>query len=331
MSYVAQHVKLRNIVLSPNKQTTYGTALAVGNLTRRLRADPAAFAMISREHWSDIDRAGKGHTWPTLRELIGKDVRFTLSGEIDDFLAGWLLSFTLMKVVTTGTTPKTHTCTFEPTSKIAPVTTIYCEDGSAVKTKYPDLAVVSLKLSGGARGPLMYSVELQGSGNFTDGSITPAALPAAPIYLMANDTDILLGAPSSAASIKERVRSWELNFSTGLEQHRAPGGGDVSTFAKIGLQRVTGSVRVAAKDTDDLRSVFVADTLQELQINTNSHANGQMNLKFPNLYIRATPAADGEEQVWDLTFGEQDVMKGSALELFEGVAINTEATYLVGA
>lgn len=328
MSYVPQHVTLRNMVVGSKKQTTYGTALLDASLTRRLRFDQSAFAAFGKEYYSDMDRAGKGHEFPTVRVPLSKDVRLSLGGDLDDFLAAWLLAFTMGNVTTTGTGPYVHTIKFETANFIAPVTTVYGEDASAIKTKWPDLAMAQLKLSGGEKGPLQFSVDLIGSGNFTD--VAMAALPAlpTPVYLLGSDTDILLGAPAAAASIKERVRSWEVTLVTDVEQHRAPGGGLVASFAKLGIRRATVSLVVAAKDTDDLRALMMNDTLQELQINTNSGAAAQMNLKFPNLYFKAAPQADKLEQVWKLDAAEGDVLKGAALEPFQAVVTNSETAYL---
>lgn len=328
MSYAPQHVTLRNMVVGSKKQTTYGTALLDASLTRRLRFDQSAFAQFTKEYYSDIDRAGKGHEYPTVRIPVGKDVQFSLGGDLDDFLAGWLLAFGMCNVVTTGAGPFTHTIKFELANFIAPVTTVYGEDASAIKTKWSDLAVRQIKFSGGAKGPVQFSVDFMGSGNFTDVVVAPPALPT-PVYLLGSDTDILLGPPAAAVSIKERVRSWEVTIVTDVEQHRAPGGGLVSTFAKLGLRRATVNLVVAAQAADDIRTLEVNDTLQELQINTNSGAAAQMNLKFPNLYFKVVAQADRLEQVWQMTADDQDVMKGAALEPFQAVVLNSEATYLV--
>jgi len=213
------------------------------------------------------------------------------------------------------------------------VTTVYLQDASVVKSRYLDMVMESFRISGSQRGPLQYQCSLRGSGSITEGSLTPPALPTlpTPVYLMGNDTDILVGVPASAASIKERVRSWEVEVVSGVEQHRGPGGGTVASFAKIGVQRARVRLRIAAKDSDDLRTLMVNDTLQELQINTNSGAAAQLNFKFHNLYFKMTPVADGNEQCWDLVSEDQDMMKGAGLEPLTVTAINAQATFLVGA
>jgi hypothetical protein len=89
---------------------------------------------------------------------------------------------------------------------------------------------------------------------------------------------------------------------------------------------------VASIGSDDLRTLFVSNTLQVLQINTQPSANVQLNIKFPNLYLRAVPQSDDQhEQVWELSAEETDVMKGAGLEPVQIVAVNSQASYLVGA
>jgi hypothetical protein len=332
MPYEVQQVNLRNLVLSANKQNTYGTALGDAALTQRQRFDGAAFARITKEFFSDIERAGKGHPWPTIRRETVRETGLGLTLDVTDFLAGWLFAFLMHKVVTTGAGPYTHTFTFEQTTKIAPVTTVYFEDTADLKFKVQDLCGVSLQLSGTDRGPLQAAIEFIGSGKHLDGAMSSLPALATPILLLGSDTDILLGAPGASGSIKERVRSWQVSLVSGVTQHRAPGGGLYASFAKIGLQRATVQLGIAAKSVDDIRTLFISDTLQELKINTNSGTAAQLNLAFPNLYFKIPQlAADGVEEVWNLAADEQDVMKGASLELFQAVAINSQPTYLVGA
>lgn len=332
MSYEVQQPQLvHNVVLSHNKQTTFGAGLGDGALLYRPRFDGAAFARIAKDYFSDAELAGKGHPFPTQRQEVMRDSGFSLSGNLDAYLAGWVLAQVLHKVTTSGVGPFTHDFLFELVTRIAPVTTIYFEDTADIKYKMQDLVGVSLTISGSQSGPLQFSIELIGSGRHTDGAHGALPVIATQAYLLGSDTDVLVGAPAAAATIKERVRSWQVSFSSGATQHRAPGGGLFSSFAKIGLQRATVQLAVAAKSVDDIRTLHLGDTLQELQINTNSGAAAQLNIKFPNLRFRAPQlAADGLEQVWNLEAGEQDVTKGAG-NYVEAAAINSQATYLVAA
>ena len=333
-AYEPQVTYLRELLLSSKKQTAYGQAggLAAGEFTYRARFDGGIYATISKEFYSDLERAGKGHPWPTVRTEVQRMISIGGEIDIDDFLAAWLIAFMLKKVVTTGAGPYTHTCTFEQTTRQAPVTAIYCKDTADVFFRVRDLVMTQLTIRGGASGPLRASFQMEGSGQHIDGSVTAPALPT-PVYLMGQDTSILLGAPSSAAALDiPRLREWEVSFSDGSYHRRAPGGGLYGAQANIGLQRCGVRVMVAAKDTDDMRTLQLNDTLRELQINTNSGAAAQLNFKFPNLkFPPRPPQNDGIEIIWPLEAGEQDILKGSGLNLVEAVAINSQAPYLVGA
>lgn len=332
MPYEPQPTYLRALLLSANKQTTFGTALLDAAMTYRSRFDGGGmWVRTAKEYYSDADRAGKGHPYATVRQNIAIDTSFSGQFDLDDFLAGWLLAFLLHKVVSAGPGPYTHTFTFDPTTtRIAPVTTIYTEDLAAQQIKYSDVVLTSLTISGSDKGPLQVSFEAVGSGKRSTDPVTLVALPT-PVYLLGNDTDILLGAPAAAASIKERVRGWSVTFTNGVTMHRATGGGLYPTFAKIGLPRVSVQLSVAAKDTEDIETLFINDTLQELQINTNSGAAAQLNLKVLNLRFLAEPAAEGLEKIWNLSAdGGRDVTKGAG-NYVEAVAINSQATFLVAA
>lgn len=333
MAYEPQHPQLvKEVVLSRNKQNTFGTALGDAALTYRARPDISAWARIAKEFWSDIERAGKGHPWPTQRVEIARDTGFSIGGDLDTELAGIALMSIFHKVATSGVGPFTHLFTYELATRIAPVTTIYFADTADIKYKMQDLVGISLTISGSDRGPLQFQLELMGSGRHLDGAIGALPALAAQTLLLGSDTDILLGAPGASASIKERIRSWSAQFVSGAAHHRAPGGGKFSSFAKIGLQRATVQLGIAAKNVDDIRTLNLNDTLQELKINTNSGASAQLNIEFPNLHFRAPQlAVDGIEQVWNVTAEEQDVLKAAALDYVKATVINGLSTYLVGA
>jgi hypothetical protein len=332
MAYEPQDIfQVRNAVISDKSQAAYGTQLADVSLTHRIQFDGGSFAKISKEYRSNLERAGRGHPHPTERQEIARFTEFAMSGELTDFLAGWLSAFVMSKVTTTGAGPFTHTCIFEPTTNVAKTTTIYFQDTADVKYKLYDLSMTELTLSGSDKGPLSYSCSMVGSGKHLDGNMALPSLPTN-VYLLGSDTDILFGAPAGAVSIKDRIRSWEVQISNGVTPHRAPGGGlFASGMNKLGAPRVRATITVAAKDVDDLRTLFIADTIRELQINTTSSAK-QLNIKLPGLYVGDfSYAPDGQEIIATLQFGEQDIVKSGASEVIELVAVNSTTTYLVGA
>ncbi|HWR37009.1 MAG TPA: phage tail tube protein [Clostridia bacterium] len=330
MPYEPQHVDVRNLVLSPHKQGAYGTALLDAKLTQHISFDAGAEGTIGKEWYTDADKAGKGHVFPTQRKVVKQDTGFKFPFELNDFIAGWLGAWGMGKVVVVGPSPYTHTFTFDTTSNIVAVTTVYVEDGGGIKTKYPDLAIAEFELSGAETGPVTGSATLMGSGRFTEVAI--AALP--PLtneqLLLGSDTDILLGAPGAPASIKERVRQWSVKVSQGLEIHRAPGHGLYATFTKRGIPRVSVSLVIAMPAADDIRSLYLADTLQELQINTNSGAAAQCNLKFPGLYLSACALGmNGTERVYQVESDENAVIKNGVNDYFQMVVTNSTPAFLV--
>jgi hypothetical protein len=324
----------RQLVLSPNKQNTFGTPVASFATGYKCQFDGGAFAKISKERRSNLDLSGKGHPWATERQEIARQTAFDWSGELTDFLAGWLCYFGFAKVVTTGAGPFTHTFTFENATNQAPVTSIYMQDTADIKTTYPDMAMAELEFSGTDKGPLMFSTSLVGSGRFTDGAVAAADSLALPtnVYLLGSDTDILFGPQAGSTSIKERIRQWSVKLSIPITHHRAPGGGLYSTFAKMGPQRVTANLAIAAKDTDDIRTLYVGETVRELKINTTTSGK-QLNLTLPQVIVGdASYSADGNEIVYQMSFDESGIQKGGALnEVLQAVVINAQATYGVGA
>lgn len=333
MPFEQQHVRARNITFSANKQTTFGTALGDTALTLRPPVmDESAFAAITKSFYDNMDRANKGHQWTTVRQKIQQDTSFQSSLDLTDFMAGWLCAFLFGADTVTGAGPYTHTFKFLQSSNQAPVTTVYFEDTADRKYKMPDMAIGDLTFSGAEKGPVAAAFTMMGSGRYNDGAMGAPANPSSPTILLASDTDILIGAPGGAASIKERIRQWSVKFTVGLVAHRAPGGGMYASFMKIDTQRASAQLQIAAKDVDDVFTLFANDTVQELKINTNSGAAAQMNIKFPYLYFSAAPiGANGKEVIWTLESDERSVTKNGANEPVQVVVINNQPTYLVAA
>lgn len=254
----------------------------------------------------------------------------SFEAELYDFLAGWIVAFMCSKDTISGVGPYTHTCIFELATDIAPVTSVYFQDTADVKFKLMDLAIQEATFSGGASGPLRAAVSMIGSGRHLDVAYASPA-PGTEVYLLGSDTDILVGAVGAPASIKERVRGWTLKVTQNVAPHRAPGGGLYSSFHKLGFPRLTLSLQVAAKDVDDLRTLGLADTIQEVQINTNSGAAAQLNFALKGVHFQVPKAGlEGNEIVWSLEADEKDIIKNGANEILTAVAINNQATsYLV--
>jgi len=306
--------------------------LVEGKLTHRAQFDPGAVeAALAISRASNIERSGKGHFFATggsERFEQQRETSFRASFDVTDFFAGWLGAWTFGKVLTSGVGPYTHVFTWERATNQAPVTSVYTEDGAGIKTKWPDLYISELQLSGQPVGPLQAQLTMLGSGRHTDVSMTLPALPTN-VYLLGSATDILIGPQGAPVSIKERVRQWSVSFAGGIEPYRGSGGDVYASMTRLGQPRCSISLVVACKDTDDIRSLFIAGTLRELQINTSMGAAAQLNLKFPGVYITEAPfAMEGNMRVYQITIAEQDVIKSGSSEHVEFTAINSQVTYL---
>lgn len=333
-AYASQLLRARVVVISTNKQTNYGTALADAALIHNLRHDGKSFAQAPLKQYYDDSALAKGWPQPTFRIEIERQTKLSLSGlPCYDFLAGWLGAFCFGKDTITGSGPYTHKFTQDLSTSIAPVTTVYIEDTADVKFKLQDMAITTLKFTGGAIGPVLADVSMIGSGMETDGAMAdgPPALTV-PSFILNNDADILLGPPGEPVSIKNRIRSWSVSITMPMEDLRAPGSGKYAAFTRRGDLSLAVSLGIAAKDTDDVRTLFVNDTDQELQINVNSGASAQLKFRFPNIQFKGVGAADGQFVVWNLDADETSIFKpDSATEPIEMTAINGVATYLVAA
>lgn len=330
MPFEPQRIDARKIVVGPKKQTTYGQPLLAASFTHLLRFDGGAnFAQLAKGFRTDGDRSGKSHPWVTERQEVQRDSALSLEVAVTDFLAGWLMAWVFQKQTISGAGPYTHTFTFENATRQAAVTSLYLVDTADIKYKLIDLAIAEIEISGGPNGEITARASLIGSGKHTDGAdatVDAVALPTN-IYLLSSDVDVLLGAVGAAASIKERVRSWTVRFNQNLVMHRGSGGGFFASMTKIGPQRATVSLQVDAKETDDIRTLFLNDTLRELQINCNSGAAAQMNCLFKGIYLSAAPlGADGAYQVWNLEADEQSVIKNGANEVAQVTVINSQST-----
>src|SRR5947209_16065384 len=136
MTFTAQHANLvRVLAFSKNKQNVYGTALADAAFTYAPRFDGASFPEELAEYIGDAMDAGKGQTFPTQRQRVATVVQFALQNlKITPELAGWLMAFALMNIISeAGANPYTHNFSPLVASPMAPVTTLFTEDGGARK------------------------------------------------------------------------------------------------------------------------------------------------------------------------------------------------------
>jgi|SRR5579864_1091215 len=335
MPFEAQQYDIREILIGPFKETTYGTALLDASLTHRLRAAPGDFATILRTYRSDVDHSGKGHPFATERQVVQVDSQYQMTQEVTDFVAGWLLAWAMAHETVTGTGPYTHAFIFENATNIAPVTTVFFRDTADVLFKLADLFMTDLEISGTPTGPVIAKASFAGSGkqvlgDLGGGGSAAVALPTN-VYLLGSDVDVQIGAVGAPVSIKERVKSWSVKIQTGIEIHRGSGGGLFATMHKLGLPKISFQIAVAAKNVDDIRTLFLNDTLQELDILCNSGASAQMNFIFKGVYLAAAKMGlDKIEEVWTISGDDKGIIKNGANEVLTVNVLNSvAASYLV--
>lgn len=333
MAYEPQHVEIRNMVISNKVQQTLGTPLST-SLTERVRFDGGMFAQITPNWQNDGEWAGKGHEYATARWMTEIDVKLQGTLPLSNFITGWALSLVLGSVATTGTNPYTHVFKPQSSSRIAAAHTIYFEDTAGVKYTIYDLAGVEVTIQGGANGALTANISIQGTGRYTDGAI--GVLPAftARPLLLASDTTVLWGAQGAAASIADRVKQWQVTFTRSIETHRGPGAGMYGLQNNVESHMATLSMLLRAKDTEDAaepRTLQFGNTLREVQINTNSGAAAQLNIKFPGTYVRTQPTKDGNFVAWQIDVTAEDIIKSGSNEIVQATAINDVTTWLTTA
>jgi hypothetical protein len=100
----------------------------------------------------------------------------------------------------------------------------------------------------------------------------------------------------------------------------------------MGPQRVSVSLQIAAKDTDDIRTLFLGDTIRELQINNVTSAAATLNFTFKGVYFSAVSLGlDGNEEIWQVDLDENSIIKNGVNEILTTVAKNSQSTFLVAA
>lgn len=123
-AFSMQKQSARNLVLSPNAQTTYGGILAETKLTIRQRFDASSVFVKTPSRRTDYSDVGKGSEWATNDQLTAWDIKATLKSEADSQLLGWMLAFVFGQETVTGeAAPYTHTFTVPNISATMPCTT----------------------------------------------------------------------------------------------------------------------------------------------------------------------------------------------------------------
>ena len=345
MAFEPQRAFDVNWLFSTRRESAYGTALAGADLNRRVVAAAVEVGKIAKEFRSDLDRFGKGHEWATELEEFARDLRRTTSFDASSLTLAWVAAFALGKVVTSQPNPGgnptayQHVFTFaDPTvSKHAPITTVYEELTSDLKRRLVSLACNDFTLAGRARHVASLTANWLGSGQTVDGALTPLPALTALSYLLGADADILFGPQGAPVSIKDRVLEWSLSVSQNLHADLGyhPGSGKFRGRIWYGPRRVSAALTLFARDTDDLQTLFLNDTVRELQIDLAGDTIGpgpekhRALVRLPVVRITALDdALEGNHIVYRAEIGEQGVLKQTGQEVLEITVTNTESSFL---
>jgi hypothetical protein len=332
-------------LFSPRKESAYGTALADGDLTQHVVANSVEVGKIAKLFRSDLDRFGKGHEFATELEELARDLRRATSFDASSVTTAWVAAFCMGMVSSSQPNPGgnptayDHLITFaDPaTTKHAPTTTVYEEFTSDLKRRLVSLACNDFSLSGRARDPVQLAANWIGSGETSDGALTPIPALTAQSFFLGADTDILLGPQGAPVSFKDRVLDWSLSVTQNLDSELGyhPGSGKFRGRIWFGPRRINVGLTLFARGSDDALTLFLNDSIQELQIILTGDQIGpgpethRAFIKLPAVRITGfDDALEGNHIVYRLEINETGVLKQTGLEPLEITVTNTESAFL---
>ena len=333
-------------LFSTKKESAYGTALADANLSRRVTAARVEVGKQTKLFRSDLDRAGKGHEFATELEETARDLRRSSTFDASSLTLAWVAAFALGKVATSQPNPGgnptayDHLFTFaDPAvSKHAPTTTVYEELTADLKRRLVSLACNDFALTGRAREPVELRAAWIGSGATSDGAYAgslPALTPQS--FFLGADADILFGPQGAPVSIKDRVLDWSVSVTQNLEAELGyyPGSGKFRGRLWYGPRRVSATLTLFAKQTDDLLTLFLNDTVRELRVSLAGDLIGpgpeihRALVVLPAVRVTALDdAVEGNHVVYRVEIGEAGVLKQTGLEPLQITVTNTETSFL---
>jgi hypothetical protein len=334
-NFQVQSKTLRNLMLSYNSQTAWNTALADAAMTLRQRFDGGAVFEQTITRRSDLDYAGKGSFFATDGQITSYDTKFSgFKAELTPELAGYIPAFLMgIDTVTGMAAPYAHAMTFDQTTREAIPTTVYVEDTEDVKYKCPDMAINDMTLTIGDIGAVMVEMTMMGTGRLNMGALG-TALPAAPAetYLLNSDAVLTFGPTGAPLPFIGRHISTTLKLDNQLQVHKAPGGGLYGIFVKKGVPKFSISSTFAAKDVDDIYTLFVNNTLCSYSLLINSGAQAQLEISIPATQLKTTKIGfDGDMIVWQVEADESTCYQAAGVPPITLTATNGVASYLVAA
>jgi hypothetical protein len=126
--------------------------------------------------------------------------------------------------------------------------------------------------------------------------------------------------------------STTLKLDNQLTVHKAPGGGLYGIFVRKGNPKFSLSTTFAAKDTDDIYTLFQNDTAADYELTVNSGAAAQMTISIPQMHLKTTKLGfDGDMVVWQVENDETTNYQAAGVPPISISVTNSLAAYLVAA
>jgi hypothetical protein len=321
-------------VLSAASQPAWQGALLEASMTQRQRFDGGAVLGLTTTRRSDLAYSGKGTAFATNGQVTSLDTKFTgFKAELSPWLAGWLFAFLMGTDTVTGAgSPYTHAFTFDETTRTAVPTTIYLEDTEAIKYTCPDMCIDEVTITISEIGAIMAEMTMQGTGYQTMGALANLPALAAESYILGSDAALTLGPVGAPASMLGRHMSTTLKLQNQLQVHRAPGGRLYGIFVRKQSPKFSIATTIAAKDTDDIYTLFQNDTAAAYSLTANSGAAAQLTISLPQVHLKTTKLGfDGDMEVWQIEADESTCYEVAGVPPISIGVVNSVPAYLTGA
>jgi hypothetical protein len=334
MSLILQKSSNRVIVLSANAQTNFGEVLADAALTQTQRFDVSSGFAPKNTNRTDKNMAGKGTEFATDDQITSWDTDGSLKASADAWLLGWALAFIFGIDTATGAGPYTHNFTMLETTPTMPATTVYVVETAAVQRKFHDMSAKSLSLDIPERGAISLSVDLVGTGRWTEGAMAagaPALLALA--YLLASDVTVTITpAAGLATAFVGRQKGISIKIDRGTAPFQSSGDGLYAGSNTNNEAKFSVDLTIAANVTDEVNGWFEAGTRCNVVIAGNSGAAAQFSMTFASARMKANKVGNTNGVVtWALSFDETSTIQQGATPAIAATVINAVPAYLVPA
>ena len=311
-NFEPQSKLLRRMVVSPYKQSSWGTAaaLVMGALTYDQRFDGSAVLDLNPTRRSDANMSGKGSHFATNGQVTSWDLKISgVKTEASAWTLGYALAFLLGKETVTGSAaPYTHTMAFDESTRQGVPTTVFMQDSDGLVYFVPDLCITKLTITIPETGAIQLEWDFIGTGflnEITGAQIatTLATVPAVPteIYVMGSDCDFQIGPVGAPASILGRNRTSTITLDWQDTVNRGTGTGLYGNFIRKGSPKFSLTSTIAAIATDDIFTRLVGNTQVAFALNAVSDPHAALTVSIPAANLKTAKMGFEDDMViWNI-------------------------------